>query len=333
MFVIERKKLFITISSILVVVSLLLVAIFGLDLSIEFTGGAIAEAEYAVVDRPDRDTIAQNLSVIGIANPVIQPVEDNRYAIRTGFLTPEQSQQLREMVIAGDGEVIRESSIGPSVGRELRTKAILAIIVVSIGIIAFIAFAFRRVSLPVKSWKYGAVAIIALLHDIIIPTGIFALLGYFVGYQVDLLFVMGILVILGYSVNDTIVVFDRVRENLLIEQEKQLEGKGYTSKSFAGVVGESLNQTFARSLNTSLTTLMVLICLYIFGGESTNHFALMLIVGIASGTYSSIFLASPLLVYLAKGADLDFTEADLVEVKASRDPALRRANMTDPGLV
>jgi len=232
--------------------------------------------------------------------------------------------------------VIREAAIGPSVGKELRTKSIIAIILVSLGIIAFIAFAFRHVSQPVKSWKYGSVAVVALIHDIIIPTGAFALLGYFFGYEVDLLFVMGLLVILGYSVNDTIVVFDRTRENLSRLQDGDdatnvINGKQVSPNStFGQVVGLSLDQTFARSLNTSLTTLVVLVCLYIFGGESTNHFALMLIVGVVSGTYSSIFLASPLLVYLA--GDRPITVESEKQVEKEADPAMRQANKLDPAL-
>ena len=268
---------------------------------------------------------------------VIQPVEDNRYVVRSRFLEGEQAEVVRDSFTAVGAEIIREAAIGPSVGQELRTKSILAIILVSAAIVAFIAFAFRKVSRPVKSWKYGAVAIVALIHDIIIPTGIFALLGALFGFEVDLLFVMGLLVILGYSVNDTIVVFDRTRENLARLQDGDdatnvINGEKVSTKStFGEVVGLSLNQTFARSLNTSLTTLLVLICLYIFGGESTNHFALMLIAGILSGTYSSIFLASPLLVYLAGDTPiLDDNVAEKSKIKETR--AERKAKMVDPGL-
>ncbi|MCX6719313.1 MAG: protein translocase subunit SecF, partial [Candidatus Taylorbacteria bacterium] len=181
-------------------------------------------------------------------------------------------------------------TIGPVLGGEALRKAYVSIILVIVGIVLYITFAFRKVSLPVSSWKYGFVAIIALIHDVIIPTGVFSVLGHFAGYEVDTLFVTAILVILGFSVHDTIVVFDRVRENL-----KNSLG---SRKPFGEIVGASISQTFVRSINTSLTTLIALVVLYILGGSTTEHFTLALIVGIAAGTYSSIFIGSPLLVTL-----------------------------------
>ena len=335
MFVINRKKIFVTISAILAIVSLVLISFFGLDLSIEFTGGSIIEAEYPVEDRPDKETLQINFDNLEIGGYTLQPIEDTGYVLRTAFLETDQTESVRQVFQSGGAEITREAAIGPSVGQELRTKAIAAIIIVSIGIISFIAFAFRRVSRPVESWKYGLVAIVALIHDILLPTGVFALLGYFLGFEVDLLFVMGLLVILGYSVNDTIVVFDRTRENLMRLQDGNdatnvINGEVVSpNSSFAKVVGLSLEQTYARSLNTSLTTLVVLVCLYIFGGEATNHFALMLIVGIISGTYSSIFLASPLLVILAKDASVQIDEDAKVKPQTREE---RRANLVDPGL-
>jgi preprotein translocase subunit SecF len=182
-------------------------------------------------------------------------------------------------------------SIGPVLGAEAARKAIVSILLVIIAIVLFIAYAFRKVSEPVSSWKYGLTAIIALVHNIIIPIGLFAILGHFKGYEVDTLFVTALLVVLGFSVHDNIVVFDRVRENL------RTTG---TRKSFEQVVGDSISQTFTRSVNTSLTTLLALIVLYFVGGSGTQHFSLALIVGIAAGTYSSIFIGSPLLVTLEK---------------------------------
>jgi preprotein translocase subunit SecF len=160
---------------------------------------------------------------------------------------------------------------------------------VVLAIILFVTFAFRKVSDAVSSWAYGSVAIIALLHDILVPSALFAVLGVTAGAQIDLLFVMALLAILGFSVNDTIVVFDRIRENL---REHQDQGQ----ESFSDIVGTSLQQTFARSVNTSLTTLIVLAALYLLGGESTELFSLTLLVGVIAGTYSSLFFASPLLV-------------------------------------
>ena len=156
--------------------------------------------------------------------------------------------------------------------------------------IVFIAWAFRGVSKPVQSWKYGIVAIVTLLHDILVPAGLFAILGRFVGAEVDALFIVALLTILGISINDTIVVFDRIRENLRFNEDKGRR------EEFEEVVGRSITQTIARSINTSLTVVIVLAALYLLGPVVTKNFALTLIVGMIAGTYSSIFLASPLLV-------------------------------------
>lgn len=188
------------------------------------------------------------------------------------------------------GEIIRQNTIGPIAGAELQSKAMKAIAVVVLMIVLFVTFAFRRVSKPVSSWKYGFATIIALAHDVILPAGVFVFLGKIAGVEIDLLFVTGLLAILGYSVHDTIVVFDRVRENL----------RDWKGEDFESVVGRSVSQTFGRSINTSLTILITLVALYIFGSGATKDFSLLLIVGLIAGTYSSIFIASPLLVTFFK---------------------------------
>src|SRR5690606_31260279 len=190
-------------------------------------------------------------------------------------------------------EIVRVSTVGPSIGSELKTKALWAILAVSVATVVFIAFVFRKVSQPVSSWIYGMVAIITLLHDIIIPTGFYALFGEFGNWQMDVLFVMALLAILGLSINDTIVVFDRIRENLALNKEKN------PTETFAETVDRSLRETFSRSFNTSFTSILVLSALYFLGSESTKHFAFALGSGMIAGTYSSLFLASPLLVYWA----------------------------------
>jgi preprotein translocase subunit SecF len=188
-------------------------------------------------------------------------------------------------------EVSRFDTIGPVLGAELKKKSIGAIIAVLIAIVLFITFAFRHVSKPVASWKYGVAAIVALFHDVIIPMGFFSIMAHFVGgYEVDSLFITALLVVLGFSIHDTIVVFDRVRENL------SHNSKG---KSFVEVVGSSISETFVRSINTSLTTILALVAVFVWGPETTRNFALALIVGITAGTYSSIFVGSPLLVTMA----------------------------------
>jgi len=186
---------------------------------------------------------------------------------------------------------MRFESIGPVIGQELQDKAVRAILAVLIAIVLYIAWAFRKVSDPVSSWKYGVTAIIALAHDVIIPTGIFAILGFWMGIEIDILFVTAVLTILGFSVNDTIVVFDRTRENLARDHHKH---------DFDWIVNKSVNETIRRSLYTSLTTFVVLFAVYLYGGESIKNFVLALMIGVIAGTYSSIFLASPLLVVWEK---------------------------------
>jgi len=182
------------------------------------------------------------------------------------------------------------STIGPVLGKEALQKAWISIILVLSAIVLFIAFAFRKVSRPVSSWIYGIVAVLALLHDVIVPTGVFAILGHYYGFEVDTLFVTALLVILGFSVHDTIVVFDRIRENL--HKNEDMGGK----KDFETIVGESINETFVRSINTSLTTLLAILVLFLIGPEAIRNFSLALLIGIFIGTYSSIFIGSTLLV-------------------------------------
>ena len=180
--------------------------------------------------------------------------------------------------------------IGAAVSAQLRSRAIWAIVFVSLGIIAYMAYAFRKVSHPVKSWKYGAIAIVAMVHDIVLVLGVFAVLGHFRGVEIDIAFVVALLTVLGYSVNDTIVVFDRVRENLL-----HRGGRDYST-----IVNTGLNETLMRSLNTTATTLLPLFALFFLGGSTVHYFALALLIGMASCAYSSIFIASPLLALVER---------------------------------
>jgi len=189
----------------------------------------------------------------------------------------------------GDVTQIRYTAVGPSIGEELKRKAVLAIFWVLAAVVIYISIAFRRVSRPVSSWKYGVSALIAMLHDVIITIGVFAFLGKFYGTEINTPFVAAVLTVLGYSIHDTIVVFDRVRENLPRSDE-----------DFSGTVNTSLNQTLVRSINTSMTVILTLLAVLIFGGASIRVFALALTIGIFIGTYSSIFVASPLLILWEK---------------------------------
>lgn len=321
MFVIKNRKIFFTISSILVLVAVGSLFVFGLKPGIDFTGGSILEVEYVhenaveavaidntagtstdsvitlddattteevmvgEITRPESTEIAEVVEALGIEGVLIQRTGDNGFIIRTKAISEDERREIMGALSFGGAysfEEKRFNSIGPVIGKELRSKAWIAIVTVIIAIILFIAYVFRHVSEPVKSWKYGVIAIVALMHDILIPAGAVAILGI----EIDSLFVIALLAILGLSVNDTIVVFDRIRENLRLE----------ISKDFGETVGRSLNQTFIRSINTSITTLFVVLTLFFIGPETTKDFALVLALGLIAGTYSSIFLASPLLV-------------------------------------
>lgn len=291
MFIIKHKKIFIGISMVLVVVSLSALFIFGLKIGIDFKGGALTEVVYGE-ERPTQNVLNKSLENLGLGSVLLQPTGEQGYIIKTRDLNDSEHALLLKVLSRDGKDVLTEmsfNSIGPSVGQELTRKAILAIILVSLMIVCFIAFAFRKVSQPVSSWKYGIIATIALLHDIAIPTGIFVFLSNYYGAELDTLFVVAILTILGLSVSDTIVIFDRIRENLR-------EHLATSKVNFGEIVGKSLRQSFVRSISTSMTVIIVLLVLFFFGPVSTKYFALMLTVGMFFGTYSSIFLASPLLV-------------------------------------
>ena len=289
--VIENKNIFFIISGVTVGLSILFVLLWGLVFGIDFTGGAITEVSYQ--DRPQKEEVEERLGTLPIGVFSLRASGEENFILRSRDLTEEERLAVNNALSLGDAHplnVERFNSIGPTIGEELRNKAFFAIGTVVLAIIFFIGIAFRKVSKPVSSFRYGLIAIVALLHDIILPVGVFAVLGQFFGAEVDVLFVMALLAILGYSVNDTIVVFDRVRENLKINDETNVRA------DFDKVVGRSLDSTFTRSINTSITTGLVLILLFVMGGETTKWFALTLLSGVIAGTYSSLFLAPVLLV-------------------------------------
>jgi preprotein translocase subunit SecF len=297
MHIIKNRKIFYTISGVLVGVSIVSLLLWGLNLGIDFTGGSLLEVSYAANARPVQTVVQSEVSALNLGDASVSASASNGYIIRTKSLTDVQRGELTTVLQNGQGsgfQVVHFDNVGPILGQELQGKAITSIIVVIIAIVLFITFAFRKVSEPVSSWKYGLVAIVALLHDVIVPLGFFSILGHFAGTEIDTLFITALLVILGFSVHDTIVVFDRVRENLKHSGESRSKNR----KSFEEIVGDSVSQTFTRSINTSLTVLLSLVVLYFVGAVATQDFALAMFVGILSGTYSSIFLGSPLLVTL-----------------------------------
>jgi len=291
MFIVKYRKFFYTLSALLVIGSIIALSVWGLKPGIDFKGGSIVEVEYASSTRPTMEALKPGLDGLNLGAYSMRETGTAGYILRTEELSPELHNSVTSVL---GGSEKRFDSVGPILGKEALQKSWISIILVLFAIVIFITFVFRGVSKPVASWKYGVIAIIALAHDVFIPAGAFALLGHFAGFEVDTLFVTALLVVLGFSIHDTIVVFDRVRENL----HNNIEYK--EKKTFDVIVGESINQTFVRSINTSLTTLIAIFVLYLVGAEATRHFSLALLIGIVAGTYSSIFLGSPLLVTVFK---------------------------------
>jgi preprotein translocase subunit SecF len=299
MFVVKYRKIFYILTALLVLSSMGSIALFGLNFGIDFTGGSLVEIHYTG-ESPDKAILESGIASLSLGGFSLRQTGDSPagegYILRTQTLS-EESRQAVFAVFSQNGvyQVTQDrlDTVGPIIGKELRDKAFVAIALVGIAIVLFIAFVFRKVSEPVSSWKYGIISIVALIHDIIIPVGVFSILGSTVGAEVNALFVMALLAILGYSINDTIVVFDRVRENLRLNREQN------RIEDFELTVGKSLTQTYARSINTSLTTALALLTVFFFGPAATQDFALVMIVGVVAGAYSSIFLASPLLVTIA----------------------------------
>ena len=321
--IIQKRKIWLSISSLLVVTSIVFLFMWGLNFGIDFTGGSLLEVKFSNASvRPSVVDVNSALSDLDLGSLVTQPVDNDGMILRFQNIDEDNHQEVLKRLsdlavsaLKSDGknnsivatsttelassskkslanntsekmvEELRFDAVGPSIGQELKRKAVSAMLVVIVGIVLYIAWAFRLVSKPVASWKYGVSAIIALFHDVIITMGVFSFLGHFYGVEVTTAFVAAILTVLGYSVNDTIVVFDRIRENL-----------PKSNDDFETTINTSVNQTITRSLNTSLTTLVVLLSIFFFGGPTIRDFVLALSIGVFVGTYSSIFLASPVLV-------------------------------------
>ncbi len=275
-------------------VAIIAIAVWGLQLGIDLKGGSFLQVSYTN-ERPALHDIKAKVDTLGLGEVIVQPSNEKDFILRQRELSNQEKNTL-DSALASFGAVteVQFNSVGPSIGSELMQKAWWAIGIITTLTILFIAFAFRGVSVPVASWKYGVVAIVTLLHDILIPTGFFAYFGYSRGAEVDALFIVALLTILGISINDTIVVFDRIRENLNINIAKKIK------ESFTDVIWRSVTQTLARSINTSVTVIVMLLALFFVGPESTKDFSLTLIIGMVAGTYSSIFLASPLLILIEK---------------------------------
>jgi len=283
-------------SGTLVAVSLAAFFVWGLEYGTDFTGGSLLEYDYKN-NRPPLEEIQRKISELGIQGATVQPVGDQEIFIRAEDLKEDAHQKLLQS-LGRSGEEKRFDSIGPTIGQELRRTTLYATIIVLAFIVLYVSWAFRKVTRfgKINAWTYGISTVIALIHDIIILVGVFVLLGHFWGIEVDTPFVAALLTTLGYSVNDTIVVFDRIRENLT---------KGLPGESFENIAEKSVNETMARSFSTSFTAILTLLAILLFGGETIRYFVLALIVGVTAGTYSSIFIASPLLVWWERRSNLE----------------------------
>lgn len=287
--VIEHRRIFLGIAGFLVLISLVSIGLFGFRQGIDFTGGSLwrfkvqDSANLAKIETVFKDEIGVSdvhLTYVGSDNSILArlPVVDQD--------THDKGLLILQSNLPGFVE-LGFQSIGPSVGAELRKNALLAIFFVLLGISIYVAFAFRKVSRPISSWKYGIITLVSLFHDVVIPAGLLAFLGHFYGVEIDSNFVVALLVIAGFSVHDTIVVFDRIRENLMLNRGKA---------EFADIINDSVNQTAARSVYTSLTLIFVLVALLLLGPATLQYFIGTLLLGTIIGVYSSIFVASPLLL-------------------------------------
>ncbi len=290
--ILKYKNIFLVIAALLVVGSIITLLVAKINPSIEFTGGTLVE--YSFDKAPVAADVAATLTPITGEEPRVQSLGETSVVVRVQEADEATIQKMTDALKAKDAsaQLSRSSTIGPSLGKELKKKAVIALIVTIILIILYVAFAFRRVAKPIASWKYGIVVIITLLHDVVIPFAIVVLMGR----EFDTLMVVGLLSILGLSVNDTIVVFDRIRENLQLAHNEKVQ------KHFDTIVGDSLSQTVRRSLITSTSIIIVTVVLAFFGPAATRTLALILALGTVFGTYSSIFVASPLLVLWEKAS-------------------------------
>ncbi len=290
---IKLRKFSYVFSAILIIITLFGLFQFGLKPGIDFVGGSLMELEFNK-EEISIEKVREILSNLELGEPIISQSGDNKLIIRMKDINEEEYQEIINKFKENFSKVEekRFESIGPTIGEELKRKSIWGIILVVLGIAIYLAWVFRKVSYPVSSWKYSLVTIIALIHDVLVPVGFFVFFSHFKGIEIDSSFVVALLVVLGFSVHDTIVVLDRIREKLRTESKLD----------FADVINKSVNETLIRSFNTSLTLILVLVGLIIFGPPSLWNFTLILLIGTIAGTYSSIFLASPLVYdwYLLK---------------------------------
>jgi len=284
--ILRYYKFFFCVSGIILLFGIISLSVYHLKLGIDFKGGSQIQLQF---NQPvDIAKVQDAVKSQNLGNFQLQTASNNGLIIETESLSKDQHDKLLAKIQAEAGNFTETeyTSIGPIIGKQLTQNSFLQLLFVSLGIVFYIGYAFRKVTKPVTSWRFGWAAVIALIHDLLFVLGVFSILGHFRGVEIDSLFVTAMLTVLGFSVHDTIVVFDRIRENLRV----------YAGQSIEFVVNHSISQTLVRSLNTSLTVLFVLLSLLLFGGETIKYFVFALFIGIIVGTYSSIFIASPVLV-------------------------------------
>ena len=285
-----KRKWYFLVSGIIILIGVIFLLSVGLQRGIEFTGGTMVTVSFE--QAVTQEELREELAVLGHDDAIIQWSDDAQaFVIRTTELSEEDIVVMQNALTEAFGTltIVEVYAISGSIASDIEGNAMLAVIVAAIGILLYITWAFRRL---MKPFRYGVCAIVALLHDVIIVLGIFSVLGLLFDIQIDAMFIVGVLTIIGYSVNDTIVVFDRIRENSLKSPGTPL----------ATTVNNSIMETLGRSLNTVITTLFVILALLLLGGATIHNFALVLLIGVISGTYSSIFIASQLLVAWESGA-------------------------------
>jgi preprotein translocase subunit SecF len=283
-----KRTMFLLISEAIILIGIIALVVFGLQPGIEFSSGSIMTVSFE--EEVAQSELGEEMVNLGYTNAIIQRTGEGDYIIRTQELSGEEKANLEDALSARFGPLTEREfySVSPMVAGETTRNAAIAVAVAAVGILLYITWAFRRMPKP---FHYGVCAIIALMHDVVVVLGVFSILGAILGWEINLMFITGVLAVIGYSINDTVVIFDRIRENL----------RRGVSPDFATVVNSSLVETMGRSLNTCLTTLFVVIALLLFVGASIQNFAVVLLIGIVSGTYSSIFIAAPLLIVWERG--------------------------------
>lgn len=304
---IKHSKKYLIVSAVFCMLSVLFLVMFGMNFGIDFTGGSVLKFNSSVDFNSAKVRIEDSYQLSNISITSINQLE-NQIIVKSVEISPDQKDvilaDLNQDIGFVSDDIDQENAttqqdftldsfetVGAVVGSETIKKSLYAILFALVGIMIYIAYAFKAIPNPYSSLKFGYAALIAMFHDVLITLGVFSLLGTFLGVEIDLLFVTALLTVIGYSVNDSIVVFDRIRENLIKHKKK---------RSFSDLIDMSINQTLRRSLGTSATVLVVLISLFILGGLSIKYFVLAMIVGVIIGTYSSIFVASPMLYWLEK---------------------------------